>query len=302
MAKLSIDRLVAQMADAETSWEAHREVEKLADVTAVPPLVERIAAERDRSVKENLYFMLGHIGRNTGDVRVAEALLSRLAVEADEYLLGKALEALERQPQVPDCRPVLPLAGDPRWQVRHAALSVLGSCASPRAEEALLEVLDASEEVHDLVYAAAALGKVGTPRAVPALTRLALRGPSEDVKTSALAALTKIGDASLLPVFLEALADRNAHVRGYAMAALARHGDERAVSPVIDRVTQIVSRERKQKTLPSELIRGLEFLLRYAATDARIPALLRTIQQKRRDRLFPEEQRWMEEHEEAWSR
>lgn len=290
-----IEVLLARMVDSTTSWIAHREAEKLDDVELIPRLIERIRIERKKDIRRDFYFILGHIGRNTGDIRAAKALLSQLAVETDKYILDSLFTALGRQRILPSCSDIIPFTRDSRWLVRQTAISALGSCPLPEAEETLIAILNFSSDHLDLTYASAALGKIGTKRAIPALMRM-LDASTEDVKTSSLAALTQIGDVSILPFLLKALANSNGHVKMYAMNGILRHGDERAIDPVIERVKQIVSRERKQEIIPSELVEALEFLLRYASTDKRITELVHTIYTKKLDRLFPEERKWLEAH------
>ena len=77
--------------------------------------------------------------------------------------------------------------------------------------------------------------RVGSKAALPALTRL-IHHRNEDVKCSAIHALGLLGDSSLTPVLLEALSDRSWASKLYAMEAIHRNADERAVVAVSERL------------------------------------------------------------------
>jgi hypothetical protein len=50
-----------------------------------------------------------------------------------------------------------------------------------------------------------------------------LEHPNGDVKCSVIGALQEIGDATLLPVFLNALENSSVSVKGYTMLAVKKH-------------------------------------------------------------------------------
>src|SRR5215472_12420605 len=87
-------------------------------------------------------------------------------------------------------------------------------------------------------------GECGTRAAVPALATQ-IHHAQDDVKWSAIHALAEIGDEALVPVLLNALTDWSWAAKGYAIRAIARHGNAQAIGPVCDRVRAILARQRK---------------------------------------------------------
>ena len=131
--------------------------------------------------------------------------------------------------------------------------------------------------------------------AIPALAA-EIHHPTDDVKCSAIYALEQIGDSSLLPIFLDALTDRSAAAKWYAMSAISRHGNEQAVGPVCDRVRVILRRQRKHKQLPeSELLCTLKFLAQHQ-DDAAARETLSWVAEKRTAYLTDDESRWVRDH------
>ena len=199
---------------------------------------------------------------------------------------------LRQMPEVRDCGPVLPLTRHRSSLVRHEAITVLGQCSDPRAEEALLGVLADPHDDYDRISANAALGQCGSRATIPALAAQ-IHDRVDDVKCSAIYALMELGDSSLVPVFLDALSDRSSTAKWYAMHAIERHGNQLAIGPVCARVKAMLSRRNKRKQLPTtELIYALMFLQRYRDNEtARLT--LNWVTGQRRDYLNDDEQRWV---------
>jgi hypothetical protein len=230
------------------------------------------------------------------DAARARELLDEIASERRRQQLSELLAELRRLPEIPDCTVLLPLVSHPWGQVRHAAMSALGKCqADPQAEAALIDVLATTSDDYDRIYANAALGECGTAAAIPALAA-EIHHPTDDVKCSAIYALEQIGDSSLLPIFLDALTDRSAAAKWYAITAISRHGNEQAVGPVCDRVRVILRRQRKHKQLPeSELLSTLKFLAEHHV-DAAARETLSWVAEKRAAYLTDDEARWVGDH------
>jgi HEAT repeat protein len=184
--------------------------------------------------------------------------------------------------------------GHPAWQVRLEAIQSLGHSDSPAAERHLLHVLANSHDKADLSFANSALGRVGSHAAIPALARF-IHHPVEDVKCSAIHALGVLGDSSLTPLYLDALSDRSWAAKWYAMAAIHRNGDMRAVGPVIDQLRKVLSRDRKRKVAGwTEVMYGLDFLGRWQASDPSAAQLIEWVRSSRLDRLDSAEREWFE--------
>ena len=200
-------------------------------------------------------------------------LVDRLKVERDPAVLGEYVH-------------------HPAWQVRWEAIASLGKSGSEGAVAPLLGVLDHPRHRDDIPSANAALGELKSRAAIPALTAL-IHHPIEDVKTSAIHALKEVGDASLTPVYLDALTDRSWVAKWYAMHALAEKGDERAIEPVCDRLRAALSRERKTNYGgDSEVTYALMYLDRWRPTSPKAGETIRWVREKAFDRLLPPERAW----------
>lgn len=200
-------------------------------------------------------------------------LVERLRKERDPHVLGAFI-------------------GHPAWQVRWEAIQSLGKSESPAAEPYLLQVLATSQENGDLTFANAALGRVGSPAAIPALSGL-IHHPVDDVKCSAVHALGLLGDGSLTTLYLDALSDRSWASKTYAMAAIHRNGDERAIGPVVERMRTILGRERRRAIGGwSEVMYALDFLGRWQAADPTAGAAIEWVRSNRLTRLQDHEREW----------
>ncbi|PGM49019.1 HEAT repeat domain-containing protein [Bacillus sp. AFS053548] len=272
--------------DDSPSWHAYRKAEQITDTSVIPFLNNLLEKSKDKDIRNNIYFILGKIGGNTGDERVVQILLKSLERETDKYVLSSVLERISEQKIVKDCSTILQFIKDERWLFRHEAIQALGGCKSSIAEEALIKVISASTDEYDLCYAISVLVEFGTYKAIPHFLNL-LGHPKGDVKCSALLALNKLGDDSLLPTFLEALKDRSVEVKGCAMIGINKHGNETAIKPVIERIKNILKRKRELDR--GDLILALEFLIRYEDGNEEIYKLFHWIKTKKWDYLFESE-------------
>jgi hypothetical protein len=220
----------------------------------------------------------------------ARRILEEIPGEHRRHQLSELLMELGRLPEVPDCTVLLPLVPHKWWDVRQAAISALAKCRpDPRIESALLDLLAETEDNYDRISANAALGDCGSARAIPALAGQ-IHHRMDDVKCSAIFALAKLGDASVLPVFLDALTDRSVTARHYAMLAIDQHGTQDAVGPLCERVRVILARRRR--AAGPELLQCLQFLARFCG-DEQAEATLSWVRRNRLDYLTPHEATWI---------
>ncbi|MFJ8260307.1 HEAT repeat domain-containing protein [Peribacillus asahii] len=220
-----------------------------------------------------------------------EDVLKKLSEEQDAYKLSMLLEKIAQGAiKIEDCSPIIKFINHKRPAVRQSAIKALRECKSPAAENTLIKVITESQDEYDLTYANSELSRIGTNKAVPHLINL-LSYPKGDVKCSALWALKEIGDTSLLPTFLEALQDRSANVKGYAMLGIARHGNETAIKPVIERIKTMLKRKRTIES--DDLILALGFLIRFEEDYEEIHELFDWIKSKKCDFLFDAEKEWI---------
>ena len=276
--------------EGSPSWFAFRKVEQLVDVSIVPFLVSLVEKSKDIVIRKNIYFIIGKIGTNTGDRRVADILLKRLDTESKKYLLLEILSRIAEQRNVNDCSSIINFIDDKRSLVRHTAIDALRSCESCLAEDTLIKIISNSTDEYDLLYANSVLSEIGTDKAISPLINL-LDHPKADVKCTALWALNELGNTSLLPVFLKALDDRSPAVKGYAMLAIHRHGNESAINSVIKRIRNILKRKRSVDS--DELLLAFEFLIRYKDSYKEINNLLEWIISNKLDFLFGKEEKWV---------
>lgn len=275
--------------EGSPSWIATRKAEQLTDTGMIPFLNNLLEKSMDSETRGNIYFILGKIGENTGDERVVTILLKRLKVETNKYMLETILEQIADQKEVLDYSPIMKFIDDKRTAVRYRAIQTLYKCKHPVVEDALIKVIDESQDQYDLYYASGSLSDIGTIKSIPHLIRLLERAKG-DAKCVTLYALEVLGDSTLLPIFIEAMQDRSSAVKSYALSGLLKYGDETAIDVVYKRVKTILTRKRKIKS--DELVPAFEFLNRYKENHKRIQQLFEWIQSKKWDYLFDEEKDW----------
>ena len=216
-------------------------------------------------------------------------LIAAVISAKTKYDVAFALDRLGKEESIPADDRILRLVGDDRWLVRHAAIRALSKCVSPQAEIILLERAARTNDPYDLIYINASLAVMGSSKSIPYLEK-ACRHQKQDVACSAIGALTRIGSVEQLPLFIDRLEKGRWVVKSYAMTAIEKHGDERAIEAVLSRVGKILSRKRKVEQLPrSELIEGLSFLYEYRRKDQRIAKLFEYTIPRKLDVLFETE-------------
>lgn len=176
-----------------TSWNAHREAEKLTDLCVIDALQAFMQASTSKEIRIAVYFVLGALGFNTRDERCARILLLQVAEVRDKYELAALLGSLAKVPKSADAllEPVFQLLADKRWLVRHGAIQALVHSKGHEVEDRILAHLAGTDEPHDKMYCHATLNKVGTVRSIPLLTE-GLKSRKRDVKASAKAAIAAI--------------------------------------------------------------------------------------------------------------
>jgi HEAT repeat protein len=250
------------------AWYAHRDAEALDDPSLVTAAAELLRHERTKDRRRTLYFILGCLGKTTGEKSVEMLLNESLDRETDHHNVSAILDALKKMPSIEDASRIHRLVESPKLQVRHAAIGALARSKSVETERVLLGVLERSDNRFDLSYALGSLGKMGGREAIPSIARF-IHHRTEDVKGSAIYALTALGDVREQNLFLDALTDRSSYAKAAALSALRRHGDSTAVSMVAKRVRELLRKPRRVELIPSDLVDGLEFLLAHEdASDA----------------------------------
>jgi len=272
---------------------SYERVRQLMDANMLPILNTLLDKVKQAEQKQHLYFMIGTIGVNLGDVRAGMLLLEKLEQETKPIFLESILEELAKQQYIYDAEQIVKYIDDSRSSVREAAIQALRVCRGEIAEDALIRLITTSNNSFDIMSANFVLATIGTERAVPYLIPL-LDHSRGDVRHSALAALSELGNGLDLSIFLHGLKDRSSNVREYALVAIERHGDEVAIEPVIKRLHTLLKRTRQIQT--DEVLIAFRFLHRYQHSHQAIPKLFHWIIQTKREVLFDEEWQWLEDH------
>lgn len=272
---------------------AYEIARRFQDVQMFPVLMDLLEQTKRLDMKQYFYFMLGTIGTNTGDLRVVDLLLERLAQETKPTLIVDILDELAKQEQVDDAAAIIKYVEDSRSAVRNSAIEALRVCRGDAVEDALIRFITTSTDSFEITSANFVLATIGTKRVIPHLLPL-LDHPKGDIRHSALNALSELGDDSFLPMFLKALEDRSVDVKAYALLGIAKHGDASAIQPVIKRLKTMLKRQRQIQS--DDALVAMRFLNRYRQLDKTIPELFDWIITKRWDVLFDEEQQWLNEY------
>ncbi|MGE6256955.1 HEAT repeat domain-containing protein [Heyndrickxia sporothermodurans] len=178
------------------------------------------------------------------------------------------------------------------YEIRNDALEALGEYKTEEAENALIEFIEISKDPFDIVTAIVSLGKCGTQRCIPYLIKL-LQHPKQDVRCSAIYSLGILGNSTLTPVFINALNHRCPITKAYAVSAIKKHGDERAISAICDFTKIYVSRKRKIQGEPSPLIEALKFLLKFANDNEDVKKTFSYVI-KKENNVFRNEKHWIQ--------
>ena len=186
----------ANSADS-VSWHAHREAEKIDDVSLLQELNAFLENSAGKEARSAVYFIIGKIGKNCGSPECASVLIARSKTEKDKYALSALLDRLADipKPASVDLAPVFALLQDKRWLVRHAAIRSLINTASAEAEGRILAHLRDASDPDDAICCHATLNRIGTAAALPAL-EAGLKSRKRDVKLSAQAAIEAIAARS----------------------------------------------------------------------------------------------------------
>jgi len=179
--------------DDSISWHALREAEKITNPDVLDDIEAIAGASKSKEERSAAYFILGCVGKNSGDVRFARALMRYAIHEQNEYLLSTLLASVEKvhKPTDVPLEPIFIFLNDERWPVRHAAIRALKNSDSPVAEEKLLALLESTDDQYDKIYCHSTLNEIGTLRSIPAI-RQSLTSRKRDVKASAQAAIVSI--------------------------------------------------------------------------------------------------------------
>lgn len=175
------------------SWKALREAENVENPAYILQLITFIDNEKDKKKRDSSYFLLGHIAKNTSDLKALEYLIFRIQKETDKYIIASLLDRIAaiKKPMGTDLQPLIQATKSDKWLIRHSAIQSLKNALDSIAETALIEILNDSDDPYDLVYTNATINTIGTLRAIPFLEKH-LKSRKRDVKDSAKYAIEEI--------------------------------------------------------------------------------------------------------------
>ena len=159
------------------SWNAYREAERISDET-VYPILMRIIEEnhKNKAVREAAYIIMGYSLRNIFNKEACIFLIQKLDEETYMQGVTSILESLAciHIPEDIDMSLVIKCSQNDKWQIRHSALSALGSSATHANRNALLFFINQEDEKkyeYEIIYANASLGKIGLKEDIPYLEK-----------------------------------------------------------------------------------------------------------------------------------
>ena len=141
----------------------------------------------------------------------------------------RALGILLARQAVPD---LIITAHSPSEDLAREALNSLAKIQDTSAGPKLVDLLSSSNR-RVQQDAAVTVGVLRTRSAVPRLQALYENGPTKETRQKALQGLAYIGDPVSDPIFLKALYDKDASIRGYAAQGMARANDQKALSDLL---------------------------------------------------------------------
>ncbi|MDR9805512.1 HEAT repeat domain-containing protein [Rhizobium hidalgonense] len=175
------------------SWQAYREAERLSGSEIIPSIGCYLEKKRKAPERACAYFILGKVGKNVSNNEAAQHLLTSISSETDKYALATALDMVSELSlnDDEDTSLIIDQLRDKRWLVRRAAIRALKASKSVRAEEALVALLEETDDASDKIYCHSTLGSIGTERSLPAI-QASTASRKRDVKASAIYAVKSI--------------------------------------------------------------------------------------------------------------
>lgn len=122
--------------------------------------------------------------------------MQQLEVETDKYILSGMLDRLAdiKIPSDISVKPIVRLAMNEKWLIRHSAIRALGASATLESKQALAYYInqeDVKRYKYEITYANAALGEIGSVEDIPLLEQH-INNRISDVRGSAVFAIERI--------------------------------------------------------------------------------------------------------------
>ena len=152
------------------AWLAMDEARGLKDENTLQDLYALLNNNLEESVKQNIYFAIGYITKNTQNHEAIDFLLHSLKKEKESFTLVTILNRLEEifKPKSIDLKNIVDLNNHRNWHVRCSSYLALTNSELNR-ETYLAELLSTKEKEDDIVYLLRALGYIGTAKSIPVI-------------------------------------------------------------------------------------------------------------------------------------
>lgn len=154
------------------SSHAFNEARELKDLNYLSDLYISLENNSDDSVRQSIYFVIGHILRNTFSEKDTKRLISALNTEKDNFTKVFILNRLEEiyKPTTLDLKPIFDLNNSRNWHVRCSSYLALTNTEKSN-EDYLNQLILTKEKEDDIVYILRALGFIGTKKSLPSVEK-----------------------------------------------------------------------------------------------------------------------------------
>jgi DNA phosphorothioation-dependent restriction protein DptG len=175
------------------SWKATREAEKLTEELYIKDLIQFIEKEKNKKKRDKAYFILSKIAKNIENLEAMEFLIHRIEKETDKYVLMSMLDRIAElnKPNGTNLTNIIKSTENEKWQIRHSAIEALKKTNDEMAEITVLNILDNTDDKHNIIYCISTLYSVGTEKAIPHLESH-LTSRTRDIKSGAENAIKEI--------------------------------------------------------------------------------------------------------------
>lgn len=182
-----------------TSWKALREAETLSKPSFYPILEQLILLHlkpKDKKIRRAAYFIFGKLLKNAPQDEPISFYLKQLEVERDKYILSDMLDRIAeiKIPAAISVKPIVTLAMNEKWLIRHSAIRALGASSTIESKQTLAYYInqeDVKDFNYEITYANATLGRIGSSEDIPLLEQH-IKSRKHDVRDSALFAIERI--------------------------------------------------------------------------------------------------------------
>ncbi|UAY52087.1 HEAT repeat domain-containing protein [Ferruginibacter albus] len=259
--------------------------------------------ERSTDIKKirKAYLILGNIGRNKTLPELTNYFIQKVIVESNTDIKGYIYIAIAWQKKTVDVniKPLFDLLKKySQGKIVDPIINCLGNSENPDAEDALIYILENYKSDWSIIQANATLHTAGTRKCIPYLEKK-LNEKSQDLAGSAFLALIRHADKRESNLFIGQLL--NGKDRHSAMEGIFMHSGIEAVPAVIERIKKKTASKRATDgncyfyPTENDITLGLKFLNRYKQESIDIQQLFDFLLTKRRDKLFEDELKTLEE-------